>query len=88
MYTVTQGAEYHGTEWSGYMTAEAQGKGSIGKATQYVFSPLIDGEVANPDTVVTIFILVQDIMQKHGQTYVYLIADMQIDKICSAHKMV
>ena len=50
-------------------------------ATKYIFGPLIDAPPAHPDTVLTALNVIADFTQKHGQKYVYVVADMQLLKI-------
>ena len=56
-------------EWSGCMTKQAREKGTIGKATEYLFvSPIIDATPLHPDTVLTTLVVMEKFIQSCGQT--------------------
>ena len=60
-----------------------QQNGTVEKATEYTVRPFIDAEPANPDTVLTSLVLVEEFVTKQGQKYVYVVVDIQLYKIAS-----
>ena len=68
-------------EWSGYMKSQARGTGTNTSATNYVFGPLIDAPPSHPDTVLTIIMHAEQFLKSHGQTFMHLVADMQLYKV-------
>ena len=84
MVTSDQSGEHSIPEWSGYMKSKAREAGDDDTnttATNYVFGPLIDSPPSHPDTVLTTMLHAEQFPKSYGQTFLHLVADMQLYKV-------
>ncbi len=70
-----------GTEWARHVIQLARENGSLSKATKFIFGPLIDATLNDPDTVLTAMTYIETFIKMHGKKYAHLIVDVQLYKL-------